>query len=390
MIRIKGVFLVGLGMALALASCQGAVDLSSSSAQDGEEMARLTDKQNENGFDGLKSILHGKKKGTATPEADNTQEATTPTPMPLPIFTSTPTPTPLPIPTSAPTQLPTATAPPLSTEPAAPVTVSYAEIFPGGSEMSRGRPLDFAIKAEFNSSVSTELFVRGFFIYQGQQVPAGSTCGQIPERSLAGFTWSPAPSVFGPGNQSFNDWGYIAQESMPVDATHLTVLFAIKTRSDSTIRYCLQKTYLLIDEPPVPPATADPSSIKVMSVMFWPDTGMIDRYGTRDFGARLDFESIVMSQARLLAFFIYQGQEIPGEMTCLSGQMPGQSGGTFWITGISTRMWTGVNRFEQPYIYSAAAPNNATHLVMWLLLEEASGRPILCWQKVIELSPVSQ
>ena len=97
-----------------------------------------------------------------------------------------------------------------------------------------------------------------------------------------------------------------------------------------------------------------------------------------------------MTQVRLLAFFTYQGQDIPGEAACMSGQMPGQSGGTFWSTGSSTRMSTGINHFEQPYTYSAAAPDDATHLVMWLMLEGVSGQPILCWQKVIELSPVSQ
>jgi hypothetical protein len=117
---------------------------------------------------------------------------------------------------------------------------------------------------------------------------------------------------------------------------------------------------------------------------------VLDRASTFDFGVRYDFESIIMNQVRLLAFFTYQGEDIPADSACMSGQMPGRGSEVFWSTGSSTRFWTGISHFEQTYSYDASAPQDATHLVMWLMLNDSYNRPTLCQQKVFELSPAAQ
>ncbi|MBN1427975.1 MAG: hypothetical protein JXB07_06290 [Anaerolineae bacterium] len=312
--------------------------------------------------------------GSTTPD-DGTQEGPTSTATPMPSATFMPTDIATPTPSAVPAPL---------------VTVSYAEIFPGGSEMSRNRPLDFAVKADFSSTVGTMSLLSGFLTYQGQNPPIEATCGQIPAESQARLTWGPEPSLREQGGYSIADWGHLHAEYIPTDATHFTAMFTISRQADAIVEYCIQKTYVLIDEPGIPTPADDPSAIKVIGITFWPDASTVDRSSDFNFGARLDFESIIMTQVRMLVFYIKQGQEIPGESTCMSGLVPEQSEGTHFNTGSATRMWTGISRFERAYTYSASAPDDATHLVMWLLLEGMSGQPILCRQKVIELFPTGQ
>jgi hypothetical protein len=69
--------------------------------------------------------------------------------------------------------------------------------------------------------------------------------------------------------------------------------------------------------------------------------------------------------------------------------MPGRGGEVFWSTGTATGFAPGVNSFEQNYVYNQSAPDDATHLVMWLMFLDASDQMLTCWQKVIELSPLS-
>lgn len=363
-----------------LASCRSSVDPALDSTQGEKHVVSLIEKQGKSSLSGISGALPASQETATLPDSsetpiDETQESMPPTSAPRPTATPAPaaitTPTPLAVPGSS-------------------VTVPYAEIFPGGSEMSRNRPLDFAIKTNFSSTISTMLLLSGFLTYQGQDIPAESGCGLIPEESQARLTWIPEPSLLEPGDHSFNDWGHILPEYIPVDATHITVMFTISRQSDAAIEYCIQKTYRLTDEPAIPPPPDDPAAIKVMGTAFWPEGPTVDRTRAFDFGARLDFESIVMTQVRMLVFFTYPGQELPGESSCMSGQAPEQSGGTRFNTGGATRMWTGISRFERSFSSTWDDPGDATHLVMWLLLEGMSGQPIYCWQKVLELSPPVQ
>lgn len=150
--------------------------------------------------------------------------------------------------------------------------------------------------------------------------------------------------------------------------------------------------YCQSDEfPPTPtPTPIAPSSLGVRSLQFWPETSVVDRYGTFDFGARVDFESTILTRAYLLAFLTYQGQAIPSQSTCMSRQMPQQSQQLFWSIGMPTEFMPGPNTFEQSYRYDHSAPGDATHLVMWMIFLDANDQALACWQQVIGLSPVSQ
>lgn len=376
--KIKGLFLIGFcTVFLLLVSCQGATQLSSSGVKDGEELVSLIDNRDENSLDEMRGVLP-RRRATSTSGHHRPRKTVTPMPSPTPVATSTPIPTPMPsdTPTAVPTE-PTASPVPL-------VTVSDIQIYPSGPEIAR---IEFVAMAQFSSPVNTAVSLMGFYVHQGQETPGESTCGQIPESSQASPVWNPPSLVYGPGEHSYVDWGYLPAETVPVDATHFVITLAIKAQPGDVPAYCTQQVLALGNEgiPALPPV--DAAAIKVGDIAFWPDTAVVDRNGSFDFGARLDFESIIMNQVRLLVFFIYQGQDIPGEATCMSQQMPEQSGEVFWSTGASTRFWTGMSHFEQAYTYQAAAPDDATHLVMWLMLDDSYGRPVLCWQKVIELSP---
>ncbi|MBN1310916.1 MAG: hypothetical protein JXB30_05795 [Anaerolineae bacterium] len=137
------------------------------------------------------------------------------------------------------------------------------------------------------------------------------------------------------------------------------------------------------------PILATSTPLTINSVQFWPDVSMLDRYTTVDFGARINFESSIVTRARLLAFLTYQGESTPGTSACISQQMPGRGSELFWSTGTSTERTPGTNNFEQSYVYDNAAPNDATHLVMWLILTDTNDQAIACRQKIIELSAVS-
>jgi hypothetical protein len=132
-----------------------------------------------------------------------------------------------------------------------------------------------------------------------------------------------------------------------------------------------------------------PSPLGIYSIQFWPDVPVVDRHATFDFGSRIDFESTVITKAYLLGFFTYQGEEVPGESTCMGRAMPGRGGEVFWSTGTATELAPGVNSFERNYVYDQSAPGDATHLVMWLMFLDADEQMLTCWQKVIELSTVS-
>lgn len=132
-----------------------------------------------------------------------------------------------------------------------------------------------------------------------------------------------------------------------------------------------------------------PGPLVIHSVQFWPDGLRLDRYSTVDFGARINLDSSIVARVRLLAFFTYQGEDVPGALTCMSQHMPGRGNERFWSTGTSTELSPGANNFEQMYRYEQAAPDDATHLVMWLMLTDANDQSITCQQKVLELSPVT-
>jgi len=135
------------------------------------------------------------------------------------------------------------------------------------------------------------------------------------------------------------------------------------------------------------PTTVTP--LVINSVQFWPDVSTLDRHTTVDFGAQINFESSIVTKPYMIAFFTYQGESIPGESTCMSRQMPGRGSEVFWSIGTATEKAPGVNDFEQGYVYDDAAPNDATHLVMWLIIIDTNDQAVACQQKIIELSAVS-
>jgi hypothetical protein len=130
--------------------------------------------------------------------------------------------------------------------------------------------------------------------------------------------------------------------------------------------------------------------LTVNSTQFWPDGPVLDRYAMAlDFGSQIDFVGNIVTRARMLAFFTYEGEDVPGESVCMSQQMPGRGSEQFWSTGTYTELPIGANIFEQSYIYDSSAPDDALYLIMWLILTDTGDQAVACWQNVLELSPIS-
>ncbi|MBN1428731.1 MAG: PD40 domain-containing protein [Anaerolineae bacterium] len=189
-------------------------------------------------------------------------------------------------------------------------------------------------------------------------------------------SWSPLIATISP-----------SPTSSPTDLPPLTDMATITSTpmephlptNTATLTPTSSLTSIPTELPPLAPWT-------IHSVQFWPDVTVMDRDATVDFGARLRIDNNIVIRARMLAFFTYQGEDIPGELACLSQQMPGRGSETFWSTGTFTELAPGSNNiFEQSYTYNKAAPSDATHLVMWLILADTNDQAVACWQKVIGL-----
>ncbi|MBN1311529.1 MAG: hypothetical protein JXB30_08930 [Anaerolineae bacterium] len=127
--------------------------------------------------------------------------------------------------------------------------------------------------------------------------------------------------------------------------------------------------------------------IRVSPLEFSPQSSIVDRNTTFNFGVSFRFINTSEHGISLIAFPRYADETVTSTTTgCMTGTMPSSHPDRpFWSTGTDQIYAPGEHSFSQTFTYSEPIPDS-THLELWVLARQG-GQVRYCAQRLYRFSP---